>query len=92
MESRSRNRGPRTTTGIVRHLDELGRIVVPVEIRRRFGLVEHDPLEISVEGQAILLRRPGSTCVFCGATRSILEHRGQGVCRSCRRELASAAR
>jgi transcriptional pleiotropic regulator of transition state genes len=92
MESRSRNRGPRTTTGIVRNLDELGRIVIPVEIRRRFGLVEHDALEISVEGRTILLSRPRSACVFCGATRSVVEHRGQGVCRTCLRELESAAR
>ena len=84
-----RNRRGNTTTGIVRHLDELGRIVIPIEIRKRFGLTERDALEITVKDQTILLSRPRSTCVFCGSTSSIVEHRGRGVCRSCATELAS---
>ena len=92
METRRRNRGGKATTGIIRHLDELGRIVIPIEIRKRFGLTERDALEIAVKDQTILLTRPRSVCVFCGSTRSVLEHRGQGVCHDCVNELATAER
>lgn len=78
-----------TTTGIIRHIDELGRIVIPIEIRKRFGLGEKDPLEISVRDETILLSRPQTFCVFCGRGTSLEEYRGRAVCRSCISELAS---
>ncbi|MGH3032154.1 MAG: AbrB/MazE/SpoVT family DNA-binding domain-containing protein, partial [Gaiellaceae bacterium] len=59
------------STGIIRHIDELGRIVIPIEIRKRFGLAEKDPLEIFVKDETILLSRPKSACVFCGRTDSV---------------------
>lgn len=91
MGAKVRNhRGGRTTTGIIRNLDELGRIVIPIEIRKRFGLTERDPLEISVRDQTILLTRPRTTCVFCGGTRGVEEHRGRGVCKTCVAELTSS--
>jgi transcriptional pleiotropic regulator of transition state genes len=90
MEAARRNSGTKTTTGIIRHLDELGRIVIPIEIRKRFGLIERDALEISVKNQTILLSRPKSACVFCGSTRSVLDYKGQGVCRSCLNELTAS--
>jgi AbrB family transcriptional regulator, transcriptional pleiotropic regulator of transition state genes len=77
-------------TGIVRHIDELGRIVIPSEIRRRFGLGEKDAIEISVRGETILLSRPQSACVFCGGEEGLEEHRGRSVCRDCIGSLASA--
>src|ERR687888_1815990 len=80
-----------TRTGIIRHIDELGRIVIPIEIRKRFGLSEKDPLEISVKDEMILLSRPQGTCVFCGRETSLEEHRGRSVCRSCIAELAAQA-
>lgn len=92
METRKRNRSGKTTTGIIRHLDELGRIVIPIEIRKRFGLTERDALEIAVKDETILLSRPRSACVFCGSTRTVLEHRGRGVCRTCANELAATNR
>jgi transcriptional pleiotropic regulator of transition state genes len=76
-------------TGIVRHIDELGRIVIPIEIRKRFGLGEKDPLEISVQDETILLSRPRSACVFCGAGDDLEEYRGRSVCRSCIDALAT---
>jgi AbrB family transcriptional regulator, transcriptional pleiotropic regulator of transition state genes len=91
MEAVRRNSGTKTTTGIIRHLDELGRIVIPIEIRKRFGLTERDALEISVKNQTILLSRPKSACVFCGSTRSVVDYKGQGVCRPCLDELTAAA-
>ena len=87
---RSRTSTAKTTTGIIRHLDELGRIVIPIEIRKRFGLLERDALEISVKDQTILLSRPHSVCVFCGATRSLVDHRGRSVCGPCVAELVAA--
>jgi transcriptional pleiotropic regulator of transition state genes len=86
-------RGRRRTggsTGIVRHLDELGRIVIPIEIRKRFGLTEKDPLEISVRNDTIVLSRPQGTCVFCGRTAALREHRGRPVCAPCIAELTTA--
>ena len=90
MEASRRSTGSKTTTGIIRHLDELGRIVIPIEIRKRFGLTERDALEIAVKNQTILLSRPKSACVFCGSTRSVLDYKDQGVCRTCLAELTAA--
>lgn len=76
-------------TGIVRQIDDLGRIVIPSDIRRRLGLVEKDRVEISVRGDSIVLARPRSACVFCGREDALEEHRGRPVCRTCIRELAA---
>jgi transcriptional pleiotropic regulator of transition state genes len=84
-------RGARTT-GIIRHIDELGRIVIPIEIRKRLGLAEKDSLEISVKDEVILLSKPRMLCVFCGKADGVEEHRGRSVCRSCISELAEAYR
>jgi AbrB family transcriptional regulator, transcriptional pleiotropic regulator of transition state genes len=81
-------RRPRTS-GIVRHVDELGRIVIPIEIRKRLGLSEKDPLEISVREDVILLSKPQSVCVFCGRSASLREHRGRAVCDTCVAELST---
>jgi transcriptional pleiotropic regulator of transition state genes len=81
--------GTRTTV-IVRHIDELGRIVIPIEIRKRLGIGEKDPVEISVHGDTILLEKPRSVCVFCGSGQKLGEHRGRSVCRSCICELSRA--
>ena len=77
------------TTGIIRRLDELGRIVIPIEIRKRFGLGEKDALEISVEDETILLSKPQTSCVFCGRGADLEMYRGRSVCRSCIEELAA---
>ena len=63
--------------------------MIPIEIRKRFGLTERDALEISVKNQTIMLSRPRSACVFCGSTRALVEHKGRGVCRDCVNELAT---
>jgi transcriptional pleiotropic regulator of transition state genes len=81
----------RRTTGIIRHVDELGRIVIPIEIRKRLGLTEKDALEISVDEDVILLAKPQSSCVFCGGDGALREHRGRAVCDSCIAELSASA-
>lgn len=78
------------TTGIVRKVDELGRVVLPIELRRTLGINEKDPLEIYVEDEAIILRKPGGGCAFCGSGEKLIEYRGKPVCINCRRELALA--
>jgi transcriptional pleiotropic regulator of transition state genes len=77
------------TTGIIRHVDHLGRIVIPIEIRKRLGLGDKDPLEISVREDVILLSKPHSVCVFCGRSARLREHRGRAVCGACIAELSA---
>jgi transcriptional pleiotropic regulator of transition state genes len=90
MTEASNARRP-SRTGVVRHIDDLGRIVIPSEIRKRFGLADKAPVEITVRGETILLSRPQTACVFCGRSEGLAEHRGRAVCRSCIGELAAAA-
>jgi AbrB family transcriptional regulator, transcriptional pleiotropic regulator of transition state genes len=78
-----------TRTGIIRNIDELGRIVIPIEIRKSFGLGEKDPLEISIKDDTILLSKPQGACVFCGRNNRLEEYRGRSVCRHCIAELAA---
>jgi transcriptional pleiotropic regulator of transition state genes len=75
----------------VRHIDELGRIVIPIEIRKRLGLTEKDPVDITVKGETILLAKAQTVCVFCGSHEELTTHRGRPVCRSCVEELATTA-
>lgn len=76
------------STGIVRRVDELGRVVLPIELRRTLGINEGEPLEIFVDGETIVLKRYAPGCVFCGeATDTIVLH-GKHVCRGCASELS----
>ncbi len=74
-------------TGIVRRIDELGRVVLPVELRRTLGLEVKDPVEIFMEDDAIVLRKYEPTCIFCGSARNVTPYRGKLVCGDCRRHL-----
>jgi len=77
------------TGGVVRRVDELGRIVIPVEIRRKLRISEHDPLEITTSGRAIVLSKPRDACVLCGSRKELSPFRGHQVCESCREALAA---
>ncbi len=77
------------STGMARKVDDLGRIVLPVEMRRMFGIRAGDELDISVDGDAILLRRIGAGCVFCDGVEGLRPHRDKQVCRRCAAELAA---
>ncbi len=77
-------------TGIVRKMDDLGRIVVPAETRRLFNIREGDQLTIWVEGDTINMRKLEATCTFCGSTEGVAAFRGKGLCASCRVELQGA--
>src|SRR2546427_2375753 len=74
---------PGRAGGVVRRVDELGRIVIPVEIRKRFGIRERDPLEISVQGDSVVLTRPIGRRVFCSSVEDLTEFRERSICASC---------
>lgn len=73
--------------GMVRKIDDLGRVVVPAETRRLFNIHEGDELAISVEDDAIVIRKLEAVCVFCGSSDDVAAFRGRGVCGRCRSEL-----
>lgn len=71
------------STGIVRKVDELGRIVLPIEMRRTLDIAEKDTLEVYVEGDSIILRKYQDACVFCDSVRDLISFRGRCVCQDC---------
>lgn len=75
------------STGIVRKVDELGRIVLPIELRRTLDISERDALEIYVDGPSIVLKKYQPACVFCDDTRDITIYKGKNVCANCLNEL-----
>lgn len=76
---------------MARKVDDLGRIVLPVELRRLHGIHTGDALEISVDGDAIVLRKLSPGCVFCGAIEGLSSYRDRALCRDCRDELTTPA-
>jgi transcriptional pleiotropic regulator of transition state genes len=75
------------STGIVRKVDELGRIVLPIEMRRTLDIAEKDALEIYVEGSSVILKKYKPSCVFCDGTKDIEVFKGKNVCPKCLKEL-----
>ncbi|MCI9120907.1 MAG: AbrB/MazE/SpoVT family DNA-binding domain-containing protein [Oscillibacter sp.] len=76
------------STGIVRKVDELGRIVLPIEMRRTLDIAERDALEIYVEGSSVILKKYKPSCIFCDATKDISLFKGKNVCPKCMKELS----
>lgn len=74
-------------TGIVRKLDELGRIVLPIELRRTLHLSDKDAVEIYVDGESIILRKYQPNCTFCGEGKNLVEYKGKQVCSRCVKSL-----
>lgn len=75
------------STGIVRKVDELGRIVIPIELRRVLNIGIKDSLEIFVEEEKIIFRKYEPACVFCGSADSVIGHNGRLICKECIRKL-----
>lgn len=71
-----------------RRIDRLGRIVLPMELRRALGIKEGDALMISQEGEQIVLRKMETACTFCGSVEHLSPHRSKLVCRTCTVEMA----
>lgn len=78
------------TTGIIRRVDNLGRVVVPKEIRKVLGIKEGDPIEIGLEGELIYMQKPSIGCKFCSKelTQSELESKFK-ICANCKEEIRS---
>jgi transcriptional pleiotropic regulator of transition state genes len=75
-------------TGIVRKLDELGRYVIPKEIRDTNGWDIGTPLEVYTDGDKVILQKYQPACIFCGNTDGVHEYKGKKVCLSCKKELS----
>ena len=74
-------------TGIVRKVDQLGRIVLPIELRRTLNISFQDPIEIFVDNDYIMLKKYEPTCIFCGNGKDIHSIHGKNICASCLSEL-----
>lgn len=70
------------STGIVRKVDNLGRIVLPAEMRRLLDIDKSD-VEIFVEGDQVLLRKHSPSCVFCGERKDLVQFEGKNICAAC---------
>jgi transcriptional pleiotropic regulator of transition state genes len=77
------------STGIVRKVDELGRVVIPIELRRTLNIGEKDALEIFVEDDTIVLKKYEPACIFCGQARDIKNLKGKNVCPKCIGEIVT---
>ena len=80
------------STGMVRKIDELGRIVLPIEIRKTMGIENRDAIEIFVDEDKIVLKKYQPACIFCGNADNVTYFRGKLVCNECIGALKLAAR
>lgn len=77
------------STGIVRQLDTLGRVVLPIELRRTMDIGIKDMVEIFVEDDQIILKKYHPSCVFCGDARNVTPFKGKLICKGCFSELSA---
>ncbi len=77
------------TTGMIRQLDSLGRVVLPIELRRTLDINTRDMLEIMVDGNSIILRKYEPNCHFCGSSTGLVSYRENMICKRCLSELKS---
>ena len=75
------------STGVVRSLDGLGRIVLPIELRRVLDLKETDPIEIYTEGECVILKKYCPACIFCSEAKDVINYKGKNICNGCLKEL-----
>ncbi len=74
-------------TGVVRKVDELGRIVLPIELRRTMDIAEKDPIEIFVDGESVILKKYEPSCIFCNEAKNVIDYKGKNICSDCMAEL-----
>ncbi len=79
------------STGIVRSIDKLGRIVIPTELRRTLDIQDKDPLEIYVDDKCIILKKYQPSCIFCDGMDNLMNYRGYNVCVKCIQKLGARA-
>ena len=75
------------SVGIVRQVDTLGRIVLPVELRKKFGIEFKDAMEIYTEDDCIILKKYEPSCIFCGDAKNVFQFSGKNVCPNCAKAL-----
>ena len=75
------------STGIVRQVDELGRIVLPIELRRTMNINTKDSMEIYTDGNQIILKTYEPACIFCNTASDIIQYNGNNICKDCLREM-----
>ncbi len=78
------------STGIVRKVDELGRVVIPIELRRTLQIDEKDALEIYVDSEKIILKKYEPACIFCGNAEGIRDFKGKNICKACLESMKGA--
>lgn len=78
------------STGIVRKVDELGRIVLPIELRRTLDIAEKDSLEIYMDGSSVVLKKYQPSCIFCDDSRDVVNYKGKNICPKCVKSLSEA--
>lgn len=76
------------STGIIRKVDDLGRIVLPIELRRVLDIAERDELEIFMENDRIILQKYEPACIFCTSSRNLVMYQGKNVCKECIGKMA----
>jgi transcriptional pleiotropic regulator of transition state genes len=74
-------------TGIVRNVDQLGRVVLPRELRKVFGLEPGTPVEVFVADNGIFLQKYESACTFCGSNENLIRYRGRWICSTCQGKI-----
>ena len=79
------------STGVVRKLDDLGRIVIPIELRRNIDIGLRDTLEIFVEDDKIILKKYHPACIFCNDARDVIYYKDKLICKRCLEELKKQA-
>ena len=75
------------STGIVRNIDELGRLVIPKEMRTTLGINCNDALEFFVDGDKIIIKKVADSCVFCASQTDLLTFKNKLICKSCLEEI-----
>ena len=75
------------STGLVRKVDPLGRIVIPMELRKILGIKESNPMEIYTEGDQIILKKYEPSCIFCGEGKDVINYKGKNICKHCLDEI-----
>lgn len=75
------------STGVVRKVDELGRIVLPMEIRKVLDIKEKDAVEIFTDGDSIVLRKYAPSCTFCSNVDNIVYFKGKRICAECFKQI-----
>lgn len=74
--------------GVVRKIDKLGRVVIPVELRRAFNIAIKDPVEIYTENDCIIIKKYSPECLFCGEANAVRHFSGKNICPSCMEAIA----